>query len=55
MKTVKKIQSTPTLCKSDTEAIIKEALTTPSNDSISKNESRLTDLEKIFKNIDKIK
>ena len=49
-KYIKPIQPTPTLSGSDAKAIIKEALATPSNNSISKNERRLADLEKIFTN-----
>lgn len=48
-KYVKPIQPTPTLSGKDARAIIKEALTVPSNQSISKNERRLADSKKVFK------
>jgi len=50
MKTyVKPIQPTPTLSGSDARAIIKEALTTPNQQSIDLNEKRLNDSKKAFK------
>lgn len=48
-KCVKPIQPTPTLSGEDARAIIKEALTVPSSQSIDKNEKRLMDSKKVFK------
>ena len=50
MKTyVKPIQPTPTLAGDDARAIIKEALTEPTQKDISRNEKRLSDAKKVFK------
>ena len=46
---VKPIQPTPTLSGRDARAIINEALTTPSQTSIEKNEKRLEESKKVFK------
>ena len=48
-KYVKPIQPTPTLSGKDAMAIIKDALTAPSNQSIDKNEQRLMESKKVFK------
>ena len=46
---VKPIQPTPTLSGKAADAIINEALTPPTNESIKKNEQRLMASKKVFK------
>lgn len=46
---IKPIQATPTLRGEDARKVIEEALTEPSQESISRNEQRLASFKKVFK------
>ena len=48
-KCVKPIQPTPTLSGKDARAIIHEALTAPTDRSVQRNEKRLADSKRVFK------